>query len=54
MQSRNMNRVLVTKPEGKSSLWRPRRRWKDNNKMDLREVGCDAGDWVDVAQYKDQ
>ena len=38
------------KPEGKRSLGRPRRRWEDNIKMDLREVGCDAGDWIDLAQ----
>ena len=45
-QSRNAYRVLVGKPEGKKALGRPRRRWEDNIKMDLREVGCDPGDWI--------
>ena len=39
-QSRNVYRVLVGKPEGKRPLGRPRRRWEDTIKMDLREVGC--------------
>ena len=43
-QSRNSYRVLVRKPEGKVPLGRPRRRW-DDIKMDLREMGCDPGDW---------
>ena len=47
-------KVLAGKPEGKRSLGRPRRRWKENIKMDLRELGCDAGDWIDLAQYRDQ
>ena len=42
------------KPEGKRPLERPRRRWKEKNKMDLREVGCDPGDWIDLAEDKDQ
>ena len=45
-QSRNAYTVLVGKPEGKRPLGRPRRRWDDNIKMDLREVGCDPGDWI--------
>ena len=44
-QSRNVYRVLVGKPEGKRPLGRPRHRWEDNIKMDLREVGCDRRDW---------
>ena len=36
---------LVGKPEGKRPLERPRRRWEDNIKIDLREMGCDPGDW---------
>ena len=44
-QSRNAYRILVGKPEGKRPLGRLRRRWEDNIKMDLREVGCDAGHW---------
>ena len=38
------------KPEGKRLLGRPRRRWEDNIKMDLRRWDCDAGDWIDLAQ----
>ena len=41
--SRNAYRVLVGRPEEKRSFGRPRRRWKNNIKMDLMEVGCDAG-----------
>ena len=43
-------RVLVGKPEGKRPLGRPRSTWEDNIKMDLREVGCDPGDWIDLAE----
>ena len=43
-QYRNAYRVLVGKPEGKIPLGRPRRRWEDNIKMDLREVGCEPGE----------
>jgi hypothetical protein len=42
-------RVLVGKPEGKSSLERPRHRWEDNIKMDIHEVGCVDMDWIAVA-----
>ena len=47
-------RVLVGKPEGKRPLGRPRRRWGDNIKMILREVGCNPGDWIAVAEDRDQ
>jgi hypothetical protein len=47
-------RVLVGKPEGRRPLGRPRRRWVDNNKMDLREIGWDGVDWVDLAQDRDE
>ena len=43
-EGRGMHRVLVGKPEGKSPLGRPRRRWEDNIKMDLEEVGRGCGD----------
>ena len=43
-QSRNAYRILVGKPEGRRPSGRPSRRWEDNIKMDLREVGCDPGD----------
>ena len=44
----------MARNEGKRSLGRPRRRWEDNIKMDLKEVGCDARNWMDLAQDKDQ
>ena len=40
----------MEKPEGKKPLVRPRQRWEENIKMDLREVGCDPGDWIDLAE----
>ena len=49
-QSRNAYRVSVGKPEGKRPLGRPRCRWEDNIEMDLRKMGCDAGDWVHLAE----
>jgi len=48
-----VHRVLVGKPEGKTQLGRPRRRWEDNIKMDLREVGG-VGDWMELAQDRDR
>jgi hypothetical protein len=53
-EKRNTCRILVGKPEGKRPLGRPRRRWVDNNKMDLREIGWDGVDWIDVPQERDQ
>jgi hypothetical protein len=50
----NAYRILVGKPEGKRPLGRPRRRWVDNIKMDLREIGWDSVDWIDMAQDRDQ
>jgi len=47
-------RVLVEKPEGKIPLGRPRRRWEDNIRMDLREVGCGCVDWMELAQDRDR
>ncbi|KAJ4426768.1 hypothetical protein ANN_26567 [Periplaneta americana] len=52
--SRNAYRVLVGRPEGKRPLGRPRRRWEDNIKMDLREVGYDGRDWINLALDRDQ
>ncbi|KAJ4432051.1 hypothetical protein ANN_20665 [Periplaneta americana] len=46
--------MLVGRPEGKRPLGRPRRRWEDNIKMDLREVGYDGRDWINLAQDRDQ
>jgi len=45
-EERGVYRVLVGKPEGKSLLGRPRRRWVDNIRMDLQEVGCGYMDWI--------
>ena len=53
-QSRNAYRVLVGKPESKRPLGRPRHRWEDNIKMDLREVCCDPRDWIALAEDMDQ
>ena len=52
-EGRGVHRVLVGKPEGKIPLERPRRRWEDNIKMDLQEVGG-GGDWMELAQYRDR
>ena len=46
--------VLVGKPEGKRLLERPRRRWEDNIKMNLRDVGCYPGEWIDLDEDRDQ
>jgi hypothetical protein len=43
----------VGKPEGNRPLERPRRRWEDNIKMDLQEVGCGSMNWIDLAQDRD-
>jgi hypothetical protein len=45
---------LVGKADGRRSLGRPRRRWVDNIKMNLREIGWDSMDWIDLAQNRDQ
>ena len=47
-------RVLVRKPEGKRPLGRPSRRWVDNIRMDLQEVGCGQVDWIGLAQDRDR
>jgi len=46
-------RVLVGKPEGRRPLGRPRRRWVDNIRMDLQEVGCGYKNWIGLAQDRD-
>ena len=53
-EERGVYRVLVGKPEGKSSLGIPRCRWVDNIRMDLQEVGCGYMDWIGLAQDRDR
>jgi len=52
-ERRGVYRVLVGKPEGKGPLGRTRRRWEDNVKMDLNEVGCGSMDWIELAEDRD-
>jgi len=52
-ERRGLYRVLVGKPEGKRPLGKPRRRWENNIKMDLQEVGCRDSDWMELAQDRD-
>jgi hypothetical protein len=53
-EKRNAYGILLGKPEGKTLLGRQRRRWADNVKMNLREIGWDGVDWIDTAQDRDQ
>jgi hypothetical protein len=53
-EKRNAYRLLVGKPEGKGPLGRPRRRWMDNIKMDLLEIGWGGVDWIALAQDRDK
>jgi hypothetical protein len=53
-KGRGVYRVLVGRPEGKRPLERPRRRWEDNIKMDLREIGIDGTNWIQLAQDRFQ
>jgi hypothetical protein len=53
-EERGVHRVLVGKPEGKRTLGKLRRRWEDNIKMDVQEVGGGRGDWMEVAQDRDR
>jgi hypothetical protein len=53
-EKRNVYRILVGKTERKRPLGRPRRRWMDNIKMVLREIGWGGMDWIDLAQDRDQ
>ena len=52
-EERGAYRVLVGKPKGKRSMGRPRRRWVDNIRMDLQEVGCGYMDWIGLAQDRE-
>jgi len=53
-EERGVYRFLVGKPEGKRPLGRPRRRWVDNIRMDLQEVGCVYMDWIGLVQDRDR
>jgi hypothetical protein len=53
-ENRNAYRIFVGMPEGKRRLGRPRRRWVDNIRMDLGEIGWNGVDWIDMAQDRDQ
>jgi hypothetical protein len=53
-EKRNEYGFVVGKPEGKRPLGRPRRKWVDNIKMDLREIGWGCTDWIDLGQDRDQ
>jgi len=53
-EGRGVYRVLVGKPEGSRPLGRPRHRWEDNIRMDLREAGCGCVDWLELAQDRDR
>jgi hypothetical protein len=53
-EKRNAYRILVRKPEGKRPLGRPRHKWVDIIEVDLREIGWNGTDWIDVAQDRDQ
>jgi len=53
-EMRNVYNILVGKPEGKITLGRPRRRWEDNIRTDLREIVEEGVDWTHLAQDKDQ
>jgi hypothetical protein len=51
-KGRGVYRILVGRPEGKRSLESPSRRWEDNIKMDLREIGIDGANWIRLAQNR--
>jgi hypothetical protein len=51
---RNEYKILVGKPEGKRPLGSPRRRWEDNIRIDVREIGWEVVDWIHLAQDSDQ
>jgi len=53
-ERRGVYRVLVGKREGKKPLGRPRRRWDDNIKMDIQEVGCEGVHWIELLQDRDR
>jgi hypothetical protein len=54
VEGRGLYRVMMGKPEGKRPMGRPRRRWEDNIKADLQEVGCGGMCWIEVDQDRDR
>jgi hypothetical protein len=53
-EKRNVHKVLMGKPEGKRPLGRPRHRWEDGIRMDLREISWGSVDWIQLAQDRDR
>ena len=53
-ERRDVYRVLMGKSEGKTPLGRPKRRWEDNIKMDIQEIGCGRMDWIELVQDRDR
>jgi hypothetical protein len=53
-EERGIHRVLVRKPTGKGSFGRNKRRWENNIKMDLQEVGCGGMNWIELAKDRDR
>jgi hypothetical protein len=53
-EERGAHRILVGRREGRRPLGRPRRRWEDNIKMDIREVGWGGTNWIELAQDRDR
>jgi len=53
-EKKGVYRVLVRKPEGRSPLGRPRRRWVDNIRMNLQVLGCGYMDWIGLVQDRDR
>jgi hypothetical protein len=53
-EGRGVYRILVRKPGEKRPLWRPRRRWEDNIKMDIQKVECGGMDWMELAQDRER
>jgi len=54
VEERGVYRILLENPEGKRQLGRPRRKWVENIRMDLQEVGCGYNDWIGLAQDRDR
>jgi hypothetical protein len=53
LETRNVFKILVGKPEGRKSLGRPRGRWESNIKVGISEIGCEGVDWINLAQDRD-